>query len=189
MSNIIVTTKNLIIREIEDSDRDLVYRLVKQSSLASGFLENDNYVQIYCNAYWDEINRPSTYNGMIFLKRDSSLVGKICMQCIDCDMPELGIDIIKSYQNQGYGPEAIIAFCNWYSTTHGARKIKIRISEENTHSIHVFEKLGAKFSQLSSCISEQVISSFKKELSDKDLTKLALNRVRDYYLELPTADD
>ncbi|MBQ5755230.1 MAG: GNAT family N-acetyltransferase, partial [Oscillospiraceae bacterium] len=47
------------------------------------------------------------------------------------------------YRGNGLGPEAIRAFANWYGSAHGLSRLRVFISPENPHSLHVFSKLGA----------------------------------------------
>lgn len=75
------------------------------------------------------------------------LRGRVNMQKTDEKIPELGIDLLGEYQNQGYGPEAIAAFANWYGKSRHISEIKVRITAVNTRSAHVFQKLGAKYIQ------------------------------------------
>ena len=185
MSNSIATTARLFIREIEDGDQDLVYALSQESSLLSNFPKDGEYAELYRKKSWDEINSPHTCNGMIFIKDSGEFVGKVCMQHTDRELPELGIDIVKVFQNQGYGQEAIVAFCNWYSATYGLRVVKVRISEENAHSMHIFEKLGAEYDKATSYYSENTLNALRKKLPDADLSVLSKSSVRDYLLQIP----
>lgn len=185
MSELITTTSRLVIRKIEDGDQDLVYNISREIPALESFQEDCEFLKLYREVCWNETNSPNIYNGMIFLKDSGIFVGKICMQNIDHAVPELGIDIMKAHQNCGYGPEAIIAFCNWYSATYKIYEIKVRIREENTHSIHVFEKLGAKCDKATSYFSKDVQDVIKRQLPDADLSVLSQNSVKDYLLQLP----
>ena len=185
MSEFIAATERLTIRQIEDGDQDLVYNLSQESSLMSNLPKEDEYVEMYRKVCWDETNSPNTYNGMVFLKDNGEFVGKICMQHTDRNLPELGIDVMREHQNHGYGPEAIVAFCNWYSATYGLRVVKVRISEENAHSMHIFEKLGAEYDKATSYLSENALNALREKLPDADLSVLSQNSVRDYFLQIP----
>ena len=185
MRRIIATTDRLYIREIEDGDQDLVYTLSQESSVLSGMQQDKEYIELYKKFNWEEATKPTIYNGMIFLKDTDEFVGKICMQYIDRPTPELGIDIMKAYQNKGLAPEAIYAFCNHYFTSSGVSEIMVRISKENAHSIHVFEKLGAEYVRSTSIVSENSLDMMKQLLPDADLAGLSQNSVREYRLSLP----
>ncbi len=185
MSNIISTTERLIIREIEEGDRENALRLLKESSMQWHASMSEEFNAVYNEACWKEINSPETFNGMIFLRESGEFVGKICMQSVDKPLPELGIDIIKAHQNHGYAPEAIVAFCNWYSEKYGLKEVKVRVKKENTHSIHIFEKLGAEYLRPTSLVSENFLDKVKQMLPDADLTDLTQDSVREYILRLP----
>ena len=185
MGDFIVTTERLLIRRIEDGDQDLICALSQDLSLVPNRPKEDKYMAIYRKVSWDEANRPNIYSGMIFLKDNGAFVGKICMQCADSNLPELGIDLMKAYQNHGYGPEAITAFCNWYSETFGLTKVKVRIRKDNTHSIHIFEKLGAEYEKATSLSSQEFLDILKEMLPNSDLSELSQKNVRDYLLRLP----
>lgn len=185
MSNIIATTERLIIREIEERDKDNALRLLKESSMQWHTSMSEEFISAYNEACWKEISSPKTFNGMIFLRESVEFIGKICMQSVDKPLPELGIDIIKVHQNHGYAPEAIVAFCNWYFEKCCLKEVKVRIMKENTHSIHIFEKLGAEYVKPSSLVSENCLDKVKQMLPDADLTDLRQDSVREYILRLP----
>jgi len=185
MSKIIATTQRIYIREIKETDRELVFNLSQESSIMRGIQQDSEYIALYKQFNWEEATKPNTYNGMIFLKDSNCFVGKICMQYIDSLEPELGIDIMSSMQNRGYGPEAIVAFCRYYFELRKIDRVKVRISRDNKHSIHVFEKLGAQFVQSASFVSQNSLSMMRELLPDADLTELSQDSVREYVLCLP----
>lgn len=187
MSEIIATTARLYIRKIENSDLDFVYNLSQESLPFSCLQESEEEDKLRKRVVWNETNKPDTYNGMIFLKSSGDFVGKICMQNTDCDLPELGIDIMKVNQNHGYGPEAIIAFCNKYSANYGIGEVKVRIMDDNVHSIHVFEKLGAEYKQKKPYFSDYILNVMKEQLPGEDLSELFRSNVREYILRLPVS--
>ncbi len=181
------TTARLMLREISADDRELIFRLSGESTcldteyLTDGLREA---LQQYC---WEEATSPTNYNWLAFRRETGDFVGKVCMQYIDQPLPELGIDVCRDFRGQGYGPEAIIAFCNWYSEKFKLSKVKVRISKDNAHSIHVFEKLGASFVGSTSYASENTLGTIKELLPDANLSEFSTDRVREYILELPIA--
>lgn len=185
MSELITTTKRLHMRKMKDGDQDLLYSISREASFFSSVQISSEFEELYRQINWKENNAPDIYNAMIFLNDSGDFIGKICMQNIDRDLPELGIDILKAYQNQGYGPEAIIAFCNWYFLTYGLRKVKVRIDEDNAHSIHIFEKLGAKYDQSTTYMPKDALEALEERLPGADLSALSKDNVRNYLLRLP----
>lgn len=63
--------------------------------------------------------------------------------------------------------------------------MKVRISKDNAHSIHIFEKLGAKFIGATSFVSDNAIDMIQELLPDANLSEFSKDRVREYILELP----
>lgn len=124
----------------------------------------------------------------MFLADSETFVGRICMKHINETMPELGIEILNTYQNKGYGPEAIKAFCKWYANEYNVNEVSVRIKIENTHSIHIFEKLGAKLIGQSSSISDESINIIQNYFSE-DILGIWKNDTRDYLLGIPVEDN
>lgn len=187
MSNSIVTTARLVIRKIEDGDRNLISHLAQESPEYEFF---STYPKIdmrdsLCDFFWEEANRSDLYYGMIFLKDSGEFIGEVSMQHIDQPLPELGVELLSAYQNQGYGPEAMIAFCNWYSETYGLREVKARIRDENAHSIHVVEKLGGKYDAFTPFFPKKMLDVLKEQVPTADLSEFKQNSVREYLLQLP----
>lgn len=92
---------------------------------------------------------------------------------------------MRSMQNRGYGPEAIVVFCRYYFELRKIDQVKVRISKDNKHSIHIFEKLGAQFVRSTSFVSENSLAMMRELLSDADLSELSQDSVREYVLHLP----
>lgn len=181
MSNIITFTDRLMIREMEETDTEIFFQLYKETTPYPNLLEKNEYRK----TCWTEATTPSTFNAMIFLKDNNDFVGRICVQFIDSPLPEVGIDILKTHQNKGFGPEAIVGFCNWFCKKNSLSKVKVRIMKENSHSIHVFKKLGAEYLTSTPYFSENIISFIKESFPNEDLSELSQDSINDYILTLP----
>lgn len=185
MNKIIATTERLELRKIQDSDKPFIYELADELHSASFSKENEDFRKKFNQVYWEKITSSYTFNALIFLKGTDDFVGRICMQHIDEDVPELGIDILSHHQNKGFAPESVVTFCNWYSDKYKIDKTKIRIENENTHSIHVFEKLGARYVSPTPFYDNTILEMLKQKFPDNDLTALSQINVREYVLNLP----
>ncbi len=182
MSEIIAYTDRLYLRMLEEDDEELIFQILSESPSIKLFQNNAELANQFRKANWEEVTGPSIVNALIFVKGTNDFVGKVCMQFVDKPMPELGIDILKKHQNKGFGPEVIKAFCNWYMKKHSLPAVKVRISKDNSHSIHIFEKLGAEFIGSTSYVSEASLDYFKKALPDANLDELSQDSVREYLL-------
>jgi RimJ/RimL family protein N-acetyltransferase len=59
------------------------------------------------------------------------------------DTPEIGIDLLESMRNKGIATKVVPMFARKTYEIKPAAYFLIRISSENPHSKHVFEKMGA----------------------------------------------
>lgn len=185
MKKIITTTDRLELREIQDTDKSFIFELANELHAPSLTKHNDEFRELYNQAYWKEITSPNTFNALLFLKDTGDFVGRICMQHIDEDIPELGIDILSRHQNKGFAPESVVAFCNWYADKYKIDKTKIRVENENAHSIHVVEKLGAEYVSPTPFYENAVLDALRQKFPDTDLSELLQLNVREYVLYLP----
>ncbi len=184
MGNIAITER-LLLRTLNENDKDHILRISRQSPLIADFEKADVITSHFREICWQNETAPGILPALIFLKNSETLVGRVCMQKIDTPTPEVGIDLLAEYRNNGFGPEAIIAFCNWYAGKFDLAKVNIRISQDNSHSIHVFEKLGAVYRGATTYLPADMIKRMQQELPDRDLGVLLQNSVREYTLELP----
>ena len=182
---IIATTERLLLRTLNENDKDHILTISRQSPLIANFEKTDVLAAHFREICWQNETAPGILPALIFLKDSETLVGRVCMQKIDAPTPEIGIDILAEHRNKGFGSEAIIAFCNWYAVKFGLIKVNIRISQENSHSIHVFEKLGAVYQGSTTYLPADVLERMQRELPGSNLGALLQNNVREYTLELP----
>lgn len=183
-----IETDRLHIRQLTEEDRDLM-SLIWIGRCPTLFDLFDGYKELqekFLRDMWETTQDPTLLTGVIFLKDGGQFCGRVNMQKIDEEIPELGIDLLKEYQNQGYGPETIAAFANWYGEKRHISGIKVRIAVGNAHSIHVFEKLGAEYMQDDLSFlkaAEDLAKSLpkKRESIIRDLS------VREYILKLPVS--
>ena len=104
------------------------------------------------------------------------------MQHLSEPIPELGIDLFAAYRNQGYGPEAITAFVDWYKREHNLATVKVRIEKDNIQSIKVFEKLGAEYVGVDTLVRKAAIERFKEIFPDDDTSMLETPTILVYHL-------
>lgn len=69
--------------------------------------------------------------------------GSIELQQSDSNTPEIGIDLLESKRNQGIALKAVRLFAKKVCGIRMVDYFLIRISSNNLHSQHVFEKMGA----------------------------------------------
>ncbi len=69
--------------------------------------------------------------------------GSIELQQPDSNTPEIGIELLECMRNQGIAPKAVRLFAQKVYEIRKVDYFLIRISSNNLHSRHVFEKMGA----------------------------------------------
>lgn len=179
-----IETKRLYIRQMTDDDFDLM-SLIWRDWIPAFLRDDETACNGLCHKLWeDNMKDPVTLTGMLFLRDGDRFCGRVNMQKIDEEIPELGIDILREYQNQGYGPEAIAAFVSWYGENNHISEVKVRITAANARSTHVFQRLGAQYMRE----DPSFFASAKKlaeELPEKREAIMRDLSVREYILKLP----
>ncbi len=65
------------------------------------------------------------------------------LQHSDSNTPEIGIDLLESKRNKGIAPKAVRLFAKKVCEIRMVDYFLIRISSNNLHSQHIFEKNGS----------------------------------------------
>lgn len=179
---LIVQTKRLQLTEMLNSDREEVLRLFCQIDPTASIWDNkaEDIRETLRDIIWKEINR-DTFNCII---RDHKgvFMGRICMLHLTEACPAIGIELFEPYRNQGYGPESLSAFVAWFKDSYGKRKIMARIKQDNTHSKHVFEKLGAVYVGVDTELRAATLKRLKEVMPEADISGLEIKDVLLYSL-------
>lgn len=126
-----IESKRLYIRQMMDGDFELISLIWLERS-PTLFDGDKEFQEKLLRELWESNQGPNTLTGLVFLQNGDRFCGRVNMQKTDEEVPELGIDLLGEYQNQGYGSEAITAFANWYGESHHVSEIKVRIMAVNT---------------------------------------------------------
>lgn len=178
-----IETERLYIRQMTEDDFELM-SLIWMDWVPVPLRDNPKACEELFDGLWETTQDPTVLSYMIFLRDGDRFCGRVNMQNTDEKIPELGIDLLGEYQNQGYGPEAIAAFANWYGASRHVSEIKVRIMDANARSTHVFQKLGAKYVQDDPAFLK-VAENLAKDLPEKWESILRDLSVREYLLKLP----
>ena len=181
----LIETERLYIRRMTDADRELTKQIFAEGEFADEYKDNSEMYKLMEDSTWYEICRPDTINGMIFEKGTNEFCGRVCMQRSEDEHPELGIELLRSKQNQRIGPEVIAAFCNWFHKESGISSIRVRIAEANTHSRHVFEKLGAVYIGRCSNLFDETLAWVEANIPDFDREDFDKDAPLTFSLALP----
>ena len=181
----IISTERLKLQFISYSDKENIIKLAKEEDLYAFISENEAFSKLYLDSLWDDIINGNDVNMSIALKNDNKFIGRLCMQDIDDIIPELGIELLKLYHNNGYATEAVHAFCAWYAEEYGINAVKVKIDKRNTASLNLFSKLGAKYIRSSSVFSEEFMKTANETCREFKLSEFYDDSVREYILKIP----
>lgn len=173
-----IETKRLYIRQMTENDFDLM-SLIWMEQYPPLFDGSKEVQEKLLRNLWETTQDPTVLTCLIFFRDSNQFCGRVNMQKIDKEVLELGIDLLKEYQNQGYGPEVIVAFANWYGENRHISEIKVCITAANARSTHVFQKLGAKYMQEDPSFFA-LAKSLAEELPEKREAILQDLSVREY---------
>ena len=164
-------------REIFNSnDKYILYPLSEEDR--SNYLELNAQIEgdsiilrKHSDCIWESVMEDTTKFFSIY-DYQGEFCGIIELQKPNTTTPRIGISIIENRRNMGITPSVVPMFMQKVSKIHNVEYFVIQIAKSNSHSRHVFEKLGAEL------ISEQesnIIKAMKKmlELSggDKEIYK------------------
>lgn len=118
---------------------------------------------------WEQILSNADCVFSLFMANED-YCGSIELQQPDSNTPEIAIDLLECMRNQGIAPKAVRLFAKKVYEIKKVDYFLIRISSNNLHSRHVFEKMGAvKFREEETAFSrfvERFEEIVKKEGED-----------------------
>ncbi len=129
-----------ILYPIADEDREAYVELHRQTIGDKSLFLKSKVKDIM----WD-----STVNGetrvYAIYNKEGQFCGSIELQKPSSDTPEIGIDLLENFRNKGIAPSVIPLFAKAVCKQQNVQYFLIKITASNSHSKHVFEKLGAEF--------------------------------------------
>ena len=63
--------------------------------------------------------------------------------------------------------------------------VKAKIFKDNSHSIHVFEKLGAEFVKSVPSFEKELLNKLTEKLPNEDISRLYEENINEYILNIP----
>ncbi len=127
----------LVLRKVEEADRDGYIRLQKEYNLMKSMLKEE----AYCDMVWKEHQEQKAL--MLSIIKDGQYVGYCGIKNTAQEPWELAIEILPEWTNQGIGRIAIAGMLNAVKARLGIMEFRVRIDPGNHASQKMFEKLGA----------------------------------------------
>jgi beta-phosphoglucomutase-like phosphatase (HAD superfamily)/GNAT superfamily N-acetyltransferase len=165
---LIVTTENLIIRELTEEDVDALYLIRSDPEIRQYLYDSETDINVEKDKLRAYIKNVYDYYGFglwgVFLKSSGCLIGQCGIELKKLNgevIHELGYLLSKAYQGQGYAFEFVTAVINYCFRELGLNKITAVIAEDNERSIHLAEKVGMK--RITDCFRNN-IKCYKYEI-------------------------
>ena len=127
----------LILRKVEEADRDGYIGLQKAYNLMKSMLKEETY----CDMVWREHQEPKAL--MFSIIKDGQYIGYCGIKNTSQEPWEIAIEILPDWTNQGIGRIAIDGMLDAVKARLGINQFRVRINPGNHASQKMFEKLGA----------------------------------------------
>lgn len=139
----VIETRRIIIRPMEKRDED-DYVLLECSFSFMKSLTESLPMNTTKQIILDTLSEGKIEVFSLDNRLDGQYVGYLCIKSKENGF-ELGINLMQRYRGQGYGPEAIKALTDYLFQSRHITSLAVHIEKNNSHSIHVFEKIGAEY--------------------------------------------
>jgi len=136
--NVTSADESIILRKVEDVDREGYMELQKEYSIMKSMLKE----KAYCDMAWNEHVEPKAL--MLTILKDGAYVGYCGIKSLVHEPWEIAIELLPQWTNHGIGFLAITAMIEAISMRLGVSEFRVRIDPGNRASQKLFAKLGAQ---------------------------------------------
>lgn len=138
MGECITTENNIILRKVQDSDKDTFIELQKENNIVKSMLKEE----AYRNMLWNEhIEQKSL---MFSIVVNNEYVGYCGIKNTAHEQWEIAIEILNKWKHKGIGYKAINIMLDEIKNRLNVSEFRVRIDAENYPSQKLFEKLEAE---------------------------------------------
>ena len=138
MGECIITENEIILRKVQDSDKDIFIELQKENNIVKSMMKEE----AYRNMLWNE---HIEYKALMFsIVVDNEYVGYCGIKNTTHEQWEIAIEILNKWKHKGIGYRAISIMLDEIKNRLNVSEFRVRIDAENYPSQRLFEKLGAE---------------------------------------------
>lgn len=140
MSNkIYAAERELSLLCLSEEDKENYIKLRRQVTASPIFYDNPELAAIM----WESAIEGDERNYSIY--KEGAYCGNVVLQHSSEDIPEIGVDLLEEYRNQGIASKAIKLLAKTDYKERQGEYYLLRVSSRNLHSKHMVEKMGAVF--------------------------------------------
>lgn len=138
MGECIITGNEIILRKVQDSDKDIFIELQKENNIVKSMMKEE----AYRNMLWNE---HIEYKALMFsVIVDNEYAGYCGIKNTTHEQWEIAIEILNKWKHKGIGYRAISIMLDEIKNRLNVSEFRVRIDAENYPSQRLFEKLGAE---------------------------------------------
>lgn len=138
MGECIITENEIILRKVQDSDKDIFIELQKENNIVKSMMKEE----AYRNMLWNE---HIEYKALMFsVIVDNEYAGYCGIKNTTHEQWEIAIEILNKWKHKGIGYRAISVMLDEIKNRLNVSEFRVRIDAENYPSQRLFEKLGAE---------------------------------------------
>ena len=170
--NIACPECDIILRKVEDADREGYLELQREYSIMKSMLKEP----VYCDMAWNEHVEPKAL--MLSIIENGNYIGYCGIKSTVQNPWEIAIEILPDWTKNGIGYMAVTAMLEAIKARLGVVAFRVRIDPGNQASQKLFEKLGAVPNGISEFLmhDENALEKFEEDnlhLIDEHLIALA----------------
>lgn len=156
------------IYQLADEDRYNYTELHRQTNGDTTLFLNDAVKDLM----WDSAVNHQKNKSFPIYDFNGEYCGNIEIQNYQSNTPEMGIDLLENKRNQGIAVKTVKMLTKQFCKEHNVDYFLIRIMENNPHSIHVFEKMGAMPIGTEENIVDSIIDEINYETDENYADKI-----------------
>lgn len=137
--SIFVETDRLILRMIQEADKEKYITLSYENSIMKSFFKDEQFI----DDLWSTFMQDNSFVCSIFDKKIYEFIGYCSIKDMQKEVWEIAIEIKTDYHHMGYGTEALGAFLRKLSDSTHQHFFIARINYDNVVSQGLMRKIGA----------------------------------------------
>lgn len=162
---IYISDENYYLSMLTEEDKDEYMKLFMEVNATTDYFESQENFNIIWKAAMARKNQFSIFN------KSGNYCGNIMLKYQETEHPEIGIDIVDLYRNQGIAPRIIKLFARKKYEEHPVEYYVLRVSSKNLHSKHVIEKMGAIPDDSEDLFFQRIVDVCKEILGEESYGK------------------
>lgn len=166
---IFVSDESYYLCKLIEADKEDYMKLCRDVNTIPNFYDS----QMNCDIMWKIAMESKEFS---IFNRLGNYCGNIMLKYPKSEHPEIGIDIVDKYRNQGIASRVIKMFARKNYEERPVEYYVLRVSSKNLHSKHVIEKLGAVPDDSENLFFQRVMCAFR-DMFEEEIYKKTKEKI------------